>query len=175
MKKLITIITIMLFSTITFGQTNFVWEKTDSISKTKFQIYSDTKMFIAETWKSAQSVIQNDDKDGGYILVKGLSIKNLYFQMNDHRYTFSYSVKFMMKEGKYKITIGGVYCETARCGIVDWPRPPAADKYPEEKGVRITGLSETNYLKLMKLLKDEMQGILDSYVIYISKTSTNNW
>ena len=61
-----------------FGQQNFQWERTDTISKTKSQLYADTKMFIAEEWKSAQNVIQNDDKETGSILIKGRQVNQLY-------------------------------------------------------------------------------------------------
>lgn len=37
-----------LFFSVGFAQTNFQWEKIDSVQKTKAQVYSDTKMFIAE-------------------------------------------------------------------------------------------------------------------------------
>ncbi len=36
---------------------------------TKTHLYSATKMFIAEFWKSAKDVIQNDDKEAGIILI----------------------------------------------------------------------------------------------------------
>ena len=63
---------------LSYSQTNFQWEKIDSVNKSKAQIYSDTKMFIAEVWKSANSVIQNDDKESGLILVKGSTIKTCF-------------------------------------------------------------------------------------------------
>ena len=91
----------MLFLSMAIGQTNFKWDKIDSIQKNQNELYSITKMYIGETWKSAQSVIQNDDKEGGSILVKGLSVQSLFFQMNDHRWTFSYTVKFLFKDNKY--------------------------------------------------------------------------
>jgi hypothetical protein len=73
---------------------NFKWEKMDSVSKTKAQIYTDTKMFISEAWKSAKDVIQNDDKDGGVILVKGISSPKINFMMNAYEYVYKYNVSF---------------------------------------------------------------------------------
>ena len=64
-------------------------EKIDSVNKTKLQIYTDTKMFIAEYWKSAQNVIQNDDKDAGVILIKGSTTKFCTFMLNTHTFIFS--------------------------------------------------------------------------------------
>lgn len=48
MKKIIIITCINLFFSVGFAQTNFQWEKIDTVQKTKAQVYSDTKMFIAE-------------------------------------------------------------------------------------------------------------------------------
>ena len=108
------------------AQTDFKWDKVDSVAKIKGQIYSDTKMFIAEFWKSAQNVIQNDDKEGGSILIKGASIQSKYFQMNDHTWTFSYTVKFMMKDNKCRIVIEDVYCQSARCAHARTQQQPAS-------------------------------------------------
>jgi len=90
MKKLLTTIASLLIIASAFGQSTFRIERVDSVSKTKSQIYSDTKMFIAETWKSANDVIQNDDKENGMILIKGVTIQSKYYQMNDHKWFYSY-------------------------------------------------------------------------------------
>lgn len=71
MKNTISTTLLMLWCAVTFGQINFRWEKIDSVAKSKSQIYSDTKMFIAETWKSSKSVIQNDDKENGAVFIEG--------------------------------------------------------------------------------------------------------
>lgn len=164
-----------------FGQKNFVWEKVDTSSKTKNQLYSDTKMFIADKWNSAQNVIQNDDKEGGNILIKGLTQKirvNRGLSVDD--YTFSYTIKFMFKENKYRMVIDDVRCHSSwvttntttqgGCTIV-------SETYPTEKGFALTGLaSEKKYLDLMGRLKEDIQGIYDEYIKYISKKSAeNNW
>ena len=56
MRKLILTSIGIISCMIGFTQTTF--EKIDSVSKNKSQIYSDTKMFIAEYWKSSKDVIQ---------------------------------------------------------------------------------------------------------------------
>ncbi len=178
MKKIkLLLVSLFLLTLNSFGQTDFKWDKIDSVSKNKTEIYTLTKMYIAETWKSAQDVIQNDDKEGGVILIKGISIKNLYFQMNDHRWTFSYTVKFMFKDNKYRILVDNVYCQSARCRQYEWALMPVADKYPSKKGLGITNLNEERYLDLMKLLKYELQTIVDGYGIYLNTNSINksNW
>jgi hypothetical protein len=174
MKKLLLCI-IVLFSFGVFGQTNFKWDRIDSLSKSKDEIYSLTKTFIGETWKSAKDVIQNDDKESGSILVKGLSIQSLIFQLNDHKWVFSYTVKFQFKDNKYRIIIDDVYCQSARCAQYEWPHMPVSDTYPIEKGLRQTGVNEEKYLEIMSLLKNELQSIVNSYEsnIKVKKLSTD--
>jgi hypothetical protein len=95
---------LLLFTLNSLAQSNFEWVKTDSIQKTKEQIYSATKMFIAETWKSSKEVIQNDDKDGGIILIKGKTeinweqpIKTGMTKMTiSHDSWYSYNVTFSL-------------------------------------------------------------------------------
>jgi hypothetical protein len=174
MKKLFFTAVSMFIMTISFAQDNFKWDKIDSIAKNKNEIYSLTKMFIGETWKSAQDVIQNDDKEGGMILVKGLSIQSLYYQMNDHKWTFSYTVKFLFKDNKYRIVIEDVYCQAARCAQYEWPHMPVADTYPSEKGLKTTGVNEERYLEVMTTLKKELQSIADGYEKYLKTPKSNN-
>jgi len=101
---------------MTTAQTNFVWEKIDSCNKTKEQIYSDTKMFIAENWVSANDVIQNDDKETGSILVKGTITQTEIVTMYSHEWVFSYTVSFLIKDNKFKIKIYNVRNSVAPSG-----------------------------------------------------------
>lgn len=167
MKTLVlTSISILLFTTA-FGQINFKWDKVDSIASDKNEIYSLSKMFIAETWNSAQNVIQNDDKEGGSILIKGVNIQSLNFQMNNHKWTYSYTIKFLFKDNKYKIIIQDVYCKAARCQQYEWAHMPVADTYPAEKGFKKTGVNKARYLELMSSLKKDLQNIVDGYESYL--------
>ena len=172
LKTLLSVIA-LLSITLCTAQTDFKWEKVDSIPKTKLQIYSETKMFIAEYWKSAQNVIQNDDKDAGMILVKGINVQSMFFQLNDHKWTYSYTVKFLMKDGKYKITIDNVACISAICGSYSWPKIEACDTC-EFPGYWKTSLSEKRYTELLTSLKSDLQSIFDNYQTSIKKTTSSN-
>lgn len=169
-KKHLLLILLLTTGIASYGQVNFKWDVIiDSLELNQDQLYSKTKLFIGETWKSAQNVIQNDDKVAGVILVKGLCIENIFFQMNDHRWTFSYNVKFYIKDKKCRIVIDNVYCESARAGQYEWPHLPVADNYPTEKGPKTTGLFKDRYLELMHLVKLDLQSIVDSYVLNSKK------
>ena len=173
MKKVILTAISILFMTFSYAQANFKWDKIDSIAKNKNELYSLTKMYIGETWKSAQKVIQNDNKEGGAILIKGLSVQSLYYQMDDHEWTFSYTVKFLFKDNKYRIVIEDVYCQSARTTYYEWYCMPVADTYPTEKGLKITGVNEERYLEIMTSLKKELQSIVDSYENYLKNENSN--
>jgi hypothetical protein len=180
MRKILVVITITFFSLISsFAQKDFKWEKVDSIQKTKEQIYSDTKMFIAKEWKSAQNVIQNDDKEGGQILVRGNSTQKVDHGLNVYTYVYNYSVTFKMKDNKYKIIIDNVYCENAvpvgaaRYSILKIE--PFDGLYVKGKtGMMEQTLPEKKAVKMMEDLKNELQTIVNDYEKQIKiKSSTN--
>ena len=152
-----------------FGQYNFKWDFKDSIDKSKSQIYSDTKMFIAEKWKSAQNVIQNDDKEGGAILVKGISIQTITKYGPPVKYTYSYTVRFLMKESRFRVSLENVTNISAICAVTEWELIPASDDgYP---GKRAVTLNQVQYERLMSGLKQELHGIIDEYLAYIHEPS----
>lgn len=174
-KKLLLTTLLMFLGLALFGQKDFKWDIIiDSLPDNQNQLFSKTKLFIAETWKSAQNVIQNDDKEAGIILVKGLSIQNMFFQLNDHRWTFAYTVKFLIKEGKCRLIVENVNCQSAICRNYKWVLLPVQDNYPEEQGMKKTNLFEGKYLELMTSLKQELQSIVDSYTINIKKPIAKN-
>ena len=181
MRKLKALFTLVAFSTIMIsnGQTDFKWDIiSDSLEDNKTELFSKTKLFIGETWKSAQNVIQSEDKEGGIILVKGASVKELVFQLNNHTWTFNYSVKFLMKDNKCRVIIEDVYCSSARCRQYEWPHMPVADAYPESKGLKLTGVNEQRYLTIMASLKQELQSIVDQYMDAVKKpivTDDSEW
>ena len=181
MKKLILISFAALMISLSFGQTNFNWEKTDSVAKTQLQIYSDTKMFIAKTWKSAKDVIQNDDKEAGVILIKGAAIMKESFMMQEYVYVYNYNLTFKMKENKYKIILDNVVCSRAymekggaSATSID---PFEGDNCPETGTFKAPGLPKKKAIAMMPLLTQELQSIVDSYEKYIKTpgTASGDW
>lgn len=176
MKRLIFLTILTLLINNVFSQTNFVWEKTDSIAKNKSQIYSDTKMFIAETWKSAKAVTENDDKENGNILIKGICRKSDTYSLAVYEYNFRYNVTFRMKDNKFKINIDNVYCESAHRGYEQIKKvdPFEGDNCPEMNSGWGEGLPKKKMILLMVSLKNELQSIIDNYSQYIKSPSKNN-
>jgi len=179
MKKLILLVYGCLIFVASLGQKNFTWEKTDSIPKTKSQIYSDTKIFIAKTWKSAQNVIQNDDKESGNIIVKGSSIQKVNQYMNVFTYVYNYTVMFKMKDNKIKIIIDNVYCESAvPVGQAKFDIPkiePFEGEYVKgEGGIMTSTLPKKKAVSMMASLKADLQTIVNDYIKTMKTTSSSN-
>lgn len=171
MGKTILLSIAVLFFFIGTGQRNFKWEKVDSVAKTKEQLYSDTKMFIAENWKSSQSVIQNDDKEVGVILVRGEIIQTTLIQITLLKWIYSYSIKFFMRDGKYKMIIENVTCTSAYWGATPYSGCIVpCDDCPIPKFGE-TGLNKTQYSKVIETLRNDLQSIVDRYATYIQKPS----
>lgn len=170
MKTLLLIITIS-HGLVLYSQTDYKWDEVVETTGTQSDIYSRTKLFVAETWKSAKDVIQNDDKEAGIILLKAKSKQNIVFSLVDHVYYFSYTVKLYQKEGKARIVIEDVVCTDVFVeGGYSWPLLPVSDTYPD-KGLKTTGMNEKNYLTIMASLKAELQSIVDKFKVDIAKTS----
>jgi hypothetical protein len=179
MKTILLLATLALAYGNLYSQENFRWEVTDSIEKPQAQIYSETKMFIAEKWKSAQSVIQNDDKDAGLILVKAIFV---YYPKNSNQftYTYAYSVKFMFKENRFRIILSDVFNESAHVkglhGEINHIEPFEGDNAPKQERMKYFGLSKEKVILLRDNLKADLQSVVDSYIAFITKeNSTGDW
>ncbi len=176
MTKITFITLTIFFANINFAQTNFLWEKADSISKTKVEIYSITKTFISENWKSAQDVIQNDDKEGGIILVKGITNKYTFTSTGaTYAYNYSYNVTFKMKDNKYKFIIDNVkFNSTAGSSfdnkLIIEPHELENCPYKNKKfGEKCN--------QVMTSLKSELQSIYENYdnALKSSKKNLSDW
>ncbi len=158
------------------AQENFHWELIDSTAKSKDQIYTSTKVFIAEAWRSAQDVIQNDDKDGGVIIVKGVSIQKIEYMMGTYRYEYRYTASFQMKDNKFRMILKDVYCanadmpsSTSGMGIVK-VEPFEGDNAPASGTFKAPGPPKKKLIPMMANLKQELQQIVDSYKISIAES-----
>lgn len=159
MKKTILLIT---FLSIVFkfnAQENFQWQIKDSVNMSMDEIYSFTKQFIGQTWKSAKDVIQNDDKDNGSILVKGLTSPIVFAHMGaTYSYTYSYELIFKMKNNRYMLELNNVKCHSTVGSsfenklFIEPDKCPSGNKKFEEK-----------CNQLMIDLKAQLQNIVDLY------------
>lgn len=178
MKACYTFLFIIAFVNNCICQDGFKWEKTGEVSKTKDKIYADTKMFVAQYWKSAQDVIQNDDKETGVILIKGVTETHAEYSLNYYTYVYRYTVTFKMKDGKYLISLDGVHSESARaseCNSSVIEIEPFEGE-PTSKTVSFgscNGIPKTKAIRMMDELKQNLQAVIDDYEAFI-KTS-HDW
>ena len=171
---------IAIFSIITvYSQTGYKFEKIVPVSgKSKNEIYSLTKMFIAEYWKSAQNVMQNDDKEAGMILVKG----TLETKVKTSVFTYSHTVKFYIKDEKYRIIVDNVNCVSNITSM--WL---TGEKYEgfcveycencEFPGSFKTNMKKNTWIQLLALTKIQLDAIAEDYYKYIINTDPfdDNW
>lgn len=178
MKKTLLVLSVIVCFFVNIG-TAQEWEKIDSVQKSKEQIYSDTKMFIAEYWKSAQNVIQNDDKEGGTILVKG-SLKTINRgAYKTQSLIYSYTVLFLIRDQKYKIVVKNVQYMGCDCKDVSsanvWENKEL-NIQSEFPGIWKSNTSKVSWEILMDEVKSYLQQILTEYDKYIkSPSQIDNW
>jgi hypothetical protein len=172
MKKTVLLSILICTTSFLYGQLNYEWQIKDSLKLTKAEIYSSTKQFIGINWKSSKDVIQNDDQEGGVILLKGLTIPIQFVQAGaTYSYTYSYDVTFKMKDGKYFLTINNVKCHSTVGSSFDnkffiEPHENANCEYSTKKFGE-----KCNYL--MSELKLQLQNMADSYVKFLNSETSS--
>ena len=127
-------------------------------------------MFVAKTWNSANDVIQNDDKENGQILIKGIENINGSTTFNPFKLTFIYTVVFSIKENKCRLEIKDVYCTKFIMGNYNRSSGfPLSEVYP---GLNATAMGESKYFETTKKLKDALQIIETNFGVEINKPSS---
>ncbi|MEG1644015.1 MAG: DUF4468 domain-containing protein [Bacteroidales bacterium] len=142
----------------------------------KSEIYSRTKMFIADTWNSANTVIQNDDFEGGDILVKSIQKMGVNTGMGTKsRYTYKFTTSFKFKDNKYRIEIYDIVCtEANQTGFGAEVNVPLIQPFFGDEPIAKTifmgkGLNKKRAVKMMQDLIFNLKGIEDSYVADMNK------
>lgn len=109
MKK--TLFILFLIPTILFAQ-EYKFEKTDTIDLSNDELYSRTKIFIADFWNNANFVTQNDSKENIQVVGKHSEIRKVGMGLSNI-YEYKYTVRFRMKDNKYRIEIYDIICTGA--------------------------------------------------------------
>jgi ATP sulfurylase len=131
-----------MFAATSNAQSSLAWDTVITVNKTKDQLYTDTKMFIAEKWNSAQNVIQSDDKEAGTIVCVGAmfcTVINGGVNIGDAIYR--YVVKFYVKDNKCRIVISDISWKSGPNSM--WTRY-LATSYDTFPGIEKCGLNEKN-------------------------------
>lgn len=72
---------------------------------TKDQLYVRAREWFAQTFKSAQAVIQMDDKEAGKIIGKGSAKGSFYYLLTLFSFSLNYTVSITLKDGRYRYEI----------------------------------------------------------------------
>ena len=113
MKKLLLTSFLFIIAIMVNGQTPISYTEvvqTTDTNQTKDALYLKAKEWFVETFKSANNVIQLDDKESGMIQGKG-SIKYTYTTLFDGYINFT--IKLWLKKGKYKYEISNFTHESS--------------------------------------------------------------
>jgi hypothetical protein len=72
----------------------------------KDEIYTKTKLWIAQSYKSPQDVLQLDDKESGVIVIKGI------FEISPAYVHYTFTIK--IKDGKMKLDTDHIYSDSSK-------------------------------------------------------------
>ncbi len=72
------------------------------------ELYSRAKAWVANNYRSAQDVVQLDDKDAHRLIVKGLTTTSWLLEIGYVRHTLTIETK----DGKYRYSLGGFVLST---------------------------------------------------------------
>lgn len=170
MKTILMISLMILSANFSYSQEKFVWERIDSVYNDKNQIYSDTKIFITETWKSAKDVIQLDDKENGIIVLKALINPS---SSSGRIFWYSYTIKFLFKDKKYKVDIQDVKYHSGTFENFSYLILDPQEEYP---GVYKAGIFKKEWESIMNEIKSTLSNIVSGYEKALKTNSTNsNW
>jgi hypothetical protein len=132
-------------------------------------LFSRAKRWVAENFNSAQTVIQNEDKEGGSLILKAgfpyMQVVPLSKFDAFMHYTFSLS----FKEGKFKYDITNFYPE---CDSRSYPSMTEAQE-PNKQFKDAFG--KKGWAKTKEVIAEKMPKMVDSLVAYMKTDKGANW
>jgi hypothetical protein len=168
LKVMMITLTMCLLTMVSFGQTTEMnVDKIFESGETKDVLYSKSKMFISEMFKSANDVIQLDDKENGVILVKGVIKESFNYSMQTLDYYFSFTMKIYVKDNKYRVVISDVYNSSA---------PYKYNKLliNNYRGAFNDNLPKSKYWELMESLSSSLNNFSLSFENYMKRVTLTN-
>ena len=174
MKKIIVFFAVMIICLSSIAQNSFTRDSIIDVNKTKDQLYVETKMFIADSWKSAQDVTQLDDQESGTIIIKGITTLPIPYMIAAAEAVYDYTVKFSIKDNKCRIQIYNIAFRRVISAYPNWHNYEY-HPLPEYPGRKVVAIKEEHWQKLMVNIKSEILPIVDLYATSIVKTEKTDW
>ena len=160
----------------------FKFEKIIEVNKTQSELYSLSKMFVADFWNSAKNVTQNQDDAEHTIQLKaikdievkaGMGLVNLY--------TYKYSIKLQAKDNKCRVQIYDVECiEAYQVGLGKEYKIPQIQPFTGNDTDQKTksmgkGVSKKKAVEMMQELNSFFNSIIASYEKQLENSADDNW
>lgn len=180
--KNVLFVVISLFLSLSINAQDFKFEKIIEISKSQSELYSLSKMFVADFWNSAKNVTQNQDDASSTIQLKaikdceikaGMGVLNLY--------TYKYSVKLQAKDNKCRIQIYDIECIDAYQSLlgakhkIPQIQPFTGDDTEQKTKSMGKGISKKKAVEMMNNLTSFFNSIILSYENQLKSSNDDNW
>lgn len=181
MKKVL-FVALSLFIVISINAQDFKFEKIIEINKSQSELYSLSKMFVADFWNSAKNVTQNQDDALSTIQLK--AIKDLEIKAGMglvNLYTYKYSVKLQAKDNKCRIQIYDIECIDAyQSGLgtkheIPQIQPFTGDDTEQKTKSMGKGISKKKAVEMMNDLTSFFNSIILSYENQLKSSNDDNW
>lgn len=161
MKKILLIL--LLATSSAYSQSlNFVLE--DSISMSKKELSILTELYIEEKCPQCK-VISSVIDDENAIYLKCATVQNVFCNMTDTRYTYSYSLTFKIKKNYYSAIIQDIKCVSV------YGNKDCKCIQPSSEYTIFTTIDKESFDNLMIKLEKEMDRVLSEYKIYLKEKS----
>ena len=131
-------------------------------------IYSLAKMAIADIFVSAKDVIQVEDAENNMFIAKGVT--------KDGNASWSYTIKFQAKDGRYKIDMYDCQYEAVVPGLSVPPTRYGAEKLTDKNCLDKKGVCKKNgYGYARRFLIDTKDDIFSVLKSKIQKSTIETW
>lgn len=132
------------------------------------QLYSLAREWFAETFKSAQDVLQMDDPVAGKLIGKGMGDVNVKSGMVPVTLDYEFQVKVFVKDGRYKYLIEkiAIVSDGVRSSIEEFEQAREKFKNKKKKVAYFSSIIDSiddDMKKLIISLNSKMKGIEDDW------------
>jgi hypothetical protein len=180
-KAIITIVCTLIYIVSAYAQEP-VASETKETEATKTELFSFTKMFIADKWQNANNALVNADEESGVLQVASETQKAVKQGMGlGCIYDYSYSVRFRVKDNKYRVEIYDVRCTNAeQVGLGSSYDVPFIEYFEGDEPKAKTqsmgkGATKKQAKQVMEDLRSEFAEILSAYSQYIQNSINDDF
>lgn len=158
-------------------------EVVEVLNSSKENLYSKGKIWFVDNFRSADDVLQMDDKEAGVLIGKGY--RDIYVDtkimgsIQKYKTRAFYTIKIQIKEGKYKLDIYDIYYYSyptsgVSVGTSYIAGQPATMYYPETLFLNTENTQKKRFDVLMNSYKKETLGLIKSLSLSVKDAMTKN-